>query len=268
MQGFAVLLLVLSGCGILQGARDKVDGIKDAISGLTNPLISQGIILGVQEPDDQRLAEMLDKSDFDSGTGISVFLADAASAGEAENAPVSGASVTVLGTDTMVADEDATGLYTIPPTPDSLPYVVDDAWEVQVAIQDVEEVSTIGVTLPPVATVVVPLEHAPLQLLELDFTGQAFDSAFIVVVDQGGVVTYTNEPTDISDVLAMTQSAEPITLVEIPAEAFPTEGAYAVGVAGMLHSEGADVENMNTLLSSLMAGKMRFYPTTVLPPLP
>ncbi|NCG19761.1 MAG: hypothetical protein GWP91_12200 [Rhodobacterales bacterium] len=268
MQRFAVVLMTLGGCGIIQSAQEQVDGIKDVIEGLTNPLVSQGLILGVQEPEDQSVADILANSEFDSGTNVSIFLADASSASAAADAPVSDAVVTILGTDTLNVLEESPGLYATPPTSNTLPYAAGDSWEVQVVIEGMEDMSSISVTLPPAAQLNIPLDHAPLTAMILDFTDQEFDSAFVVVINQDGAITFTNEPTDISDVLAITQGAEPITQVEIPADAFPAEGLYAIGVAGMDHSLRLDVQNMNTALSTLMAGKMEFYATTALTGLP
>jgi len=40
---------------------------------------------------------------------------------------------------------------------------------------------------------------------------------------------------------------------------------YAVGVAGMGAGEPDQFINVNTALSSVIAGKMKFYPVTVAP---
>ena len=51
--------------------------------------------------------------------------------------------------------------------------------------------------------------------------------------------------------------------VVIPGAAFPESGVYAVGVAGMHVGETEDYEEVNTALSSFLAGEMSFYGVVV-----
>jgi hypothetical protein len=253
---------ILSSCGVYEQAKQQVEDVKDKIEGLTNPLLMQGILLGVEEPSDSQVSELLAAAEFDLGTTANIFLADAANASDAENAPVTGATVTIRGVEAV---DEGTGLYAVLPTPeeDSLPYVDGALWTLDVWIGEAE--STADFELPGVAVVEVPPIVEIGESLDLDFTGQGFDSALVVVIDAIGQVTFTNEPASIGDVLDITQQGTELEILNIPAEAFEaTEGLYVVGVAGMLHTDEQAIEGMNTLLSSLMSGKMRFYGTSTL----
>ena len=88
-----LVLLALTGCDLLASGQDQIDDLQDTLDGLTNPLVVQGIVLGVAEPESSEID--LSKTDFSKGTVVTVFTADAASVNEIENAPVTGASISI-----------------------------------------------------------------------------------------------------------------------------------------------------------------------------
>ena len=49
------------------------------------------------------------------------------------------------------------------------------------------------------------------------------------------------------------------------AEAFPSDGIYLSGGSGMRHTGASDLDEMNTALSTLLAGKMIVHPLPVTP---
>lgn len=261
MRFLPVVFLGLTSCAWLDSAQQTVEDVKDAIEGMTNPLVFQGLVLGAEEPSNPDIADVLLEAGAEQGTVVNVFLADAASLDEVESAPVVSATVEVVTDDGVVqAPGDGNGLYSVEPGEDGATYADDGRWTVEVSIG--EMFSTIAMDLPAAADVSVPELHDPLTPMDLDMTGQGFGAALVLVMDQNGVVTHTNEPQGVSDVIDLSQGGEDLTVYSIPADAFPDESLYVIGVAGLGHSLGEDVDNMNTLLSSLMAGKMRFYATS------
>lgn len=244
------LLLAMTGCQIF-------DDAKDAYEGLTNPLVAQGLLLGIEAPQ----SDLVDTSETDlkPGTGLTVFLADAASADDMENAPVEGATVSLRGDKfgSMPADDQGGGTYTIEPTTD-IEYVDRAEWTVAMNVG--EDASTAYVELPPGADVNIPETMQPGAALPLNVSGQGFNSLLVVVVDVGtGEITFDNKPETITDIYNLTHGSEEVSTLDIPGTAFAQESVYAVGVAGMQHTEGDDLENMNTILSSIMMGKMRVW---------
>lgn len=258
----SLTLLSLTACGILdkvQETKDKIEEVKDAVNGLTHPMVMQGVVLGIEDPDNEVIAEAVARSDLGRGTTISIFLADAAEADQVDDAPIVGATVTVdTGDDVQELDANESGVYEIPAG--ALAYGDDAVWSFEASVTGEDAPGRLSVVLPPAATLDIPAEWNVGEDLVLDFVGMGFDSALVVVIDGRGAVSWTNQPDSVSDVLGMQPSGEELEELQIPgSRAFPEPGVYAVGVAGMDASDDATVENMNRVLSSVQAGKMRFY---------
>lgn len=246
----ATLPLLATGCDLIDQGREIFDG-------LTNPLVAQTIVLGVQLPDDAGDIEFPDE--FADGVAASVFLADAADVADLENAPIGDAEVTLQG---ETVGETQPGAYLM--EPGSLTYTANATWDITIAVGD--GTATAEVDLPPPANFSPPMQHSANTPLSVDMTGQDFDGALLVVVDQDGTITFDNRPADIRDVYNLARGGDPPTVVEIPGTAFPSAGAYAVGVAGVRSTNGADrMDSMNTVLSSAMAGQLVFRPLAVMP---
>jgi hypothetical protein len=120
-------------------------------------------------------------------------------------------------------------------------------------------------------TLSINSEHAAGTPLSVDLTGQGYNAALAVVIEaESGEVTWSNQPADIAGLYEMTHpngiliggeedfSENHEIIVEIPAEAFADEGYYIIGVAGMVVSNSSSFENVNTALSTVIAGKLRF----------
>ena len=186
-----------------------------------------------------------------------IFLADAASVNQLDQAPITGADVTVNG---AVADPGAEGVYIV--EPGVLTYEASADWNVDVQVADVSARAV--VPLPEEANVTVPDTWTANTAMELDLTGQDFDSALVIVFDTlSGEITYSNEPQGIREFYDFTHGTEGVGVVEIPAAAFPGDGIYAIGLSGIKHTVPEDLTEMNTALSTIMAGKMRFRPTAI-----
>jgi hypothetical protein len=256
-------LLTLVGCDALNKARDTIDG-------LLEPVVVQGIVLGLEPPQNQQLQELLDQSEFQSGTTATIFMADAKEVAEIENAPITGATVSLLGPGAGVTlGEIDAGVYGLAPGADPLEYASGETRELESVrgSGDSQQVSTAQVQLPPAQdfSAEIPEEHDVNTPIELDFTGLPYDSALVLVLDDEGNVTYSNEPTTIKEVYDFTQGSTELGVVTIPAEAFPDEGVFMVGVAGMVNTDPADLSEMNTGLSSVVSGLMKTYAVSTIP---
>ncbi len=243
------LLLPLMGC-------DYIDQGKDIFEGLTNPLVTQGMILGIEPPASEDVD--LSGTDYSEGTTALVFLADAANANDLENAPVSGADVSLRGGslgDESLADLGA-GAYALALDP-GVVYADGAQWTVVVNLGG--ETARANITLPSGANASIPQEHTQGAPLSVNLSAGNYDSALVVVLDgQTQEITYSNEPSGIKEIYDFTHSTETVGVVDIPGDAFPDQSVYAVGVAGMNNTTSDDLESMNTALSSVMAGKMVF----------
>jgi hypothetical protein len=249
MNRFPILVSILffSGCELFED-------VKETFEGLTNPLVAQSVFLGVEA--DGVDPEMLEALNVESGVAASVFLADANNADEMENAPISGAIVHMGETSAV---EAADGTYVI--EPGVLTYVVGTTWVVTMDIG--EATSQADFTLPNAPQATVPTIHAANTSLDISLEGQGFD---IIIGTVGRLepseITWSNEPTDARDVFDLaTGSSDGI--LNIPPEAFPSSGAYVIGVGGLTKSRGQQMDNMNTALSNITAGKMKLFPVVI-----
>jgi hypothetical protein len=239
---------------------DQIDLFRDTWEGLTNPVVVEGIILGMEAAESDLID--LSATEYAEGTAATVWLADAQDAEQLEDAPVEGAFVDVEET---LATDMTQGLYAIEPGP--LEYVDGATWTITGKMEEdapEEDLATADVELPPAADVDIPEEHTANTAITVDLTGMGYHSGLIAVINVAtGEITYSNEPEDIRSFYDFTHGDDEAGEFEIPATAFPVEDTvYAVGVAGMVHSTSDALEGMNTLLSMLMSGKMRFYPVS------
>lgn len=255
-SALALVLPLLVGC-------EQIDDVKNTLDGWTNPLVMQGIVLGVAEPDIDGFD--LSKTDFDSGAASTVFLADAANADDMAEAPVSGAEVT-LDSDSNASvpfSEEGEGQYLVT-AEDGLVYNAGE--RVNVAINLGGSEATASASTPAAPDVDIDEQHTAGVGLTLDLAGQGYDSVLAVVFDVGsGEITFSNQPETIQEVYEFTHGGDASALVvDIPASAFADETAYAVGVAGLKTAGADDFVDMNTALSTLLAGKMAFHPVSTL----
>jgi hypothetical protein len=234
----------------------------DAFKGATNPLVSQGLILGIEAPESDQID--LSGTDYDEGTAASIFLADAKSVDDLDNAPIEGADVAIRGPGDMGSVEvvDAGGgLYTVLPSDGTLDYQDGADWTVVAQEDPAADQGKANVHLPPGPNVNVTQQHDAGQPVHLDLAGQGFTAVIAVVVDvETGEVTFSNEPKDIKAIYDFTRGNDEVPSFDVPGTAFPDHKAYALGVAGMQHTQAEDLDGMNTLLTSVMAGKMRMFP--------
>jgi len=245
-----ILPMSIAACDLFQDAKDTIDGI-------TDPLVAQAVILGVDTSDVD--PELLEAADFETGVAVSVFLADAKSVNDIDNAPIGGASVHV---NEALVPEVGDGAYLL--ESNEMQYTAGQSWTMHALIAG--DGSSGSVVLPPPINVTVPETHNANTPMNLTITNQDFHAVVGLVVEvESGEVTWSNEPEDIRDVYDLATGSGDTSALLIPAEAFPRVGGYVIGITGLERGEGETLDNMNTALSAIMAGKMRLLPTAALP---
>lgn len=250
--GWIALLLPLAAC----------DKLVDTYEGVTAPIVAQGLVLGIEPPPSE---VDLTGSDFASGASVTVFLATAEEAQNIEDAPVDDGEVSLSGGNlgNLEATNLGDGAYQVGPDP-TLEYQDNATWTITAETSN--DTSTADVTLPAAANFTFDQSHTASQPITLDVTGQGFTDVLVVVMDNAsGDSTYDNRPQGIRELYDRSRNNTPLTTVEIPGSAFPGQSIYAIGVAGLNHTTADDLEFMNTLLSSVSAGKMRFTAISTLP---
>lgn len=255
---------LLMGCqAIGESIGIDIQGVEDAVEGLTDPLVAQGIVLGVEEPQARELQPLVENGLINPGVTVTVFLANAAEAADMGKAPVDGANVVVqTPDDATTADSIATGSYSYKAAQDGLQYIENDTWTLW-ADAGREKASWIDVVLPPAADLGLPNFIDQSADLTIDLEGQGFNSAIVMVFDLGGGPTWTNYPTSINDVYSRSLAHDPLNELVIPGIAFPRKGIYGISVAGMVHNDDEQLGELNKLLSRGMSGLMHVESVTV-----
>lgn len=245
-----MLMLLALGCNF----QDLLNDATETFEGLTNPLVVQGWYVGVEEPDSEI---DLSGTDFDQGAALTVFLADAANVDEIDKAPIDGADVDIDG---VPLTEAESGSYVVSGS-DGLTYTDEGDTLLSIGIGD--GMAEALVSMPPAADFVVPSTGAQGTDLTIDLGGQGFDNVLIVVLDSSGEMAWTNSPQDIREVYDYA-SSDTVGQVTIPGDlAFVSAGPHVIGVAGMRSADSETFVDMNTALSSVMAGKLRFKATVI-----
>ena len=96
------------------------------------------------------------------------------------------------------------------------------------------------------------------------FSNQAYENTLAFVINvETGELTYDNRPTTPQEMYELTHpqgilmnEVEPeVDSINIPGSAFASNGIYVVGVAGIMSSKTSQMDNINTALSGVIAGK-------------
>jgi hypothetical protein len=242
MLRLSPLLLLVSGCGLLSD-----------LDGLTNPMVMESMFVGVEAPQSDLID--LTGTEFEGGAGATVLLADAQYADQLEEAPIEGADVSMQldGGAWLPMRDDGDGKYVVD---DGLVYLPGQALGVRVKDDGIHAATlrtpdALDVELPEsVAT------HAPL-VVRTESPG--VNTLAVVVMDpETKELVFDNRPVSIEDVYALTHDQGTLA-VEIPGVVFSRPGMYVVGVAGLAISQQENLDNVNTTISALMAGTIRFY---------
>jgi hypothetical protein len=248
----ALTLLALPSCDLLDSAIKEVEKV-------TNPLVGQGLFLGLEPPDDPEIEAMLSDMEDAPDSVFQVFLADAASASELDQAPIEGASVSVRvgNTAAVTVVDEGSGSYKAY-SEDGISYIAGS--EAMTTMDIAGEQSQFWITLPAAANATVPEEMDPGTPLQVSLGEFEFDAVLGVVMNVAtGNVTWDNRPESIQDIYDFTHAEEAQDSLTIPGTAFQGQSLFAVGIAGLRVTDSESYDNMNTVLSSFMAGRMRFY---------
>lgn len=233
-----MVLFLLLGC-------DEIDAL---FAGITDPDVAEGLVVGLDAPEDLDL----------TGTPF-------------ENGGRAAAYLSTVGGDPVVADlelmspsngritlvDEGEGVWSSPADLD-VTYVVGDTYVLRrdgAEILRAEAAPPVSLTLPSV--------HARGVVLSLDASDQDFDGLLASVLDlETREEVWTNVPDDAEAVQAMLLE-EPVLALDIPGEIFSDAGAYAIGVAGLRMNEAVDVTDVNALASLMATGVLQMRPLTV-----
>jgi hypothetical protein len=222
----------------------------------------QGELLDMVAPTDPWLVEVLDGTPYltDTAMYFGVYVARATSQEALEQGRVADLPAvyfyTAAGEEGPLLPGPIAGLYTLP----SEQY---GGWYVEQTYLDVKSGTVASwqgsaELLQPSYAIVERPHIYPLGVpLVLDFANQGFASGVAAVIDSDGVVTWTNDPASITEMYQ--QNARPASSVEIPAEAFPAAGDYAVGLAACVRTFDSDLDQLEPELTALRAGRMQFW---------
>ena len=246
----SVILLLGPGCRLMEG----IQNIREAVEGVTEPVVLGAIAIGVTPPADPRVAFALAQTELASGARLTAHLADASAAGNIEEAPIPGEALAVRfasGEVALVEEEDgryaATGEEGFVYSPDTLATVSLDGGQRRVE----------GALAPdPVFS--VPARHTPGAPLTVDLSGQDVDGVLVMVLDLAtGETVWENTPRDPMALFTFATGGG-AGVVEIPGEVFETPGLFALGVAGTWAADSESVHGVNTALSSFLSARFRF----------
>ena len=179
-------------------------------------------------------------------------------------APISGAIVDlqVGSSGALELEESLDGAY-VATSADGLVYTTGQ--EASVSITIGESFSTLAISLPQAVEATVNAAWESNSPMTVDL-GRGYDGALGVVIDVASAeVTWDNRPSGIQEIYDFTHGDGEVTELSIPASAFPGPSVYAVGIAGVDNADPETFENVNTLLTSFVAGKVRFYGVSTIP---
>lgn len=243
----------------------QLEEIQDTIDGATSRFVVEGVMLGVEPPEDETVALALEGTDFGEGARLAAFLADAADVTSIEDAPISGVDLVVLSDASggqVAVNEEGAGEYRASGE-DGLVY--GDGEEVVLTADFEGQDRRLAVRVPVAPEPGLERTHTAGQPLEVDLSSGDFDAALVVVIDTASSeVVFSNEPSDIQELYDLSHG-EGELVVEVPGSAMEAETVYAVGVAGMINADSDDLENVNTVLSTFLAGKFTFTAVCTLP---
>jgi len=251
------LIALIGGCDLLSDIQEELDG-------LTNPLVGQGIMIGIDTPDDPTLRQAIEGTEWENGGAIEIFLADATSIDNMADAPVIGAIVkaTVGSNDPIRLIEESDGAYSAF-SEDGLIY--EEGEEVTVSVNLAGGPALFSTILPRAPDLDIPAQHTQGEKLILDLTEYAYENVLALVINvQTQAVVWSNEPTTPQEIYDFTHASSFVDRLEIPGTAFSNQGVYAVGIAGLVVGDAEGFDNMNTLLSSIMTGKMSLFPVSTI----
>lgn len=246
----AVLLLALSACAF-------VEDVADVVTGAVAPLVAVGTVTKVEVPDDLP-DDLTLPEELDAGVSTLLFLADARDVSDLDEAPVAGAALTLSGCDAAIpledlGDDSYATVGALPACPG--PFGVDGEAR--------DKALDVPVTLPAPQDPGVPLVWTAGDDLVLALDGADWHAALVVVIDAtDGAVTHSNEPDTVSGWYQLLKGQQDLSAVRIPGDAFRADRAHVVTVTGLLRTRAADLDGVNTILSTVAGGRSTAHVVT------
>ncbi|MEC7949051.1 MAG: hypothetical protein VX265_15890 [Myxococcota bacterium] len=249
-------MLLLTGCGDIE----KLLSLRDAFDAYTNPTVASVSILGVAPAADHRVDMALGLTDLEGGATASAWLVQAERAGGLDGDGLGGQSVRLVVDGQGVGMEEAIpGEYTATGDMGLAYYPLTEA---RLEIDTAEGLKGLSVGLPDAPAFDLPADHRAKVPLGLDLGGQDYDAAIVMVIDVlTGVVTHEQTPEGAVELYDFARGDDGIARVDIPAEAFPDESVYAVGIAGTWNADAETFDGLNVALTTGFAARFRFATT-------
>ncbi len=249
MQRLPLILFtsLLAGCDLI-----------GELAGYTNPTVMAATFLGVEAPD----AELVDLTgtSFEGGAVATVLLADAADLQDVASAAIVGAKVELSldGADWRSFRDDADGKYILD---EGLDYRAGMAVSIRVRDEGGEHGAELAAPGALDVELAPELEAGSDMVIRTEAQDISLLGVVVLATDSGEVV-FDNRPISIEDVYDLTHGGGS-RAIEVPGVVFSRPGGYIVGVAGLAVSRESDLDNLNTTISALTVGTIRFYPVLV-----
>ncbi len=256
-------LLVFLSAGMLTSGCSEIDDYFSTV-------VAEALFVGVDNP---AAAEALGLGpELAVGATATAFLARARSLDSvAENLFSDADSVSISDGITSVGlPSSGNGLYTVTSADNSdLAYVIGRSYALEVyddgRLYSAEMLAPPPPTLSGIPDAEADLTHAANTALEVSL-GQQYDNYLAVVVNDGGEITYSNEPEGASAYLDWIGGSDVFTSITIPGTAFPAAGAvYVIGVAGVRRAPDSAFDNFNPFVSNLAMGSVAVAPLVTAP---
>jgi len=244
----SILLLVLS--LTLTGCANFVDYFSVATA--------QGILIGVDE--------LPQGIELGAAAEATVFVARARSLDSFSANLIDDADSVALISDAgrFELGNEGTGAYELSTAEDnSFDYIPGETWTLIIEEGGkTRQATLVAPSSPDIGDPSEVLEHQADTALQFDLSGQGFDH-YVAAVGQvltGGdfVLTYDSRPTSAQDYIDWIKpGATDPGVITIPGSAFPdAASSYIVGVAGIREAEPSSFEQLNPVISNLVAGAM------------
>lgn len=251
MRPLLLPLVLLGGCDLFDKAADTIDGVID-------PIVAVGVVAVVDTP--QAIADRVTlPEEYQAGVSAELFLADARSVSDLASAPISGADMTLTGCgDTVTLSDGGNGSYSTAAQLQGC-----DGPTLTARRADVDPNAVLPVTLPATQDAGIPAHVDAGADLTLDLSGADWSGAVVVVLDAtDGSVVWTSKPTDITGWYQLLKGQMDLSAVTIPGASFSDDAEYAVVVTGLKRTKGSELDQVNTVLSTVAGGRGAVYLTT------
>jgi hypothetical protein len=253
-------LLALGGCAWFEDIKDTVEGV-----------VNRNVVVGVVSTVDASLdgdPALTDQIDLDAlgiegGVVSTLFLADAASVADLDNAPISDADVILQGCGVEVSMPELSGqrgAYVYVPPGD-----IDSCDGPAFTMRRVDGTKDVvaSADVPGPLGLTVPAFWDSGDDLTLSLAGKGLTAVIVVVMDTfTGDITYSNEPESVGEYYEFLSGSEVLDDVLVPGSAFEEETVHALLVTGLKRTPNRNLENANEVLSVVAGGRTELYPVS------